>query len=99
MRLIISLLFIFFLPLFFTSCLNTAPSKPDEKKAATIELITKLDSGMTYKILKPGTGTETPKAGQKVTVHYAGWLDDNGKLGKKFDSSVDRGQKFTASAK
>ncbi len=39
--------------------------------------------------LKPGTGAEA-KAGQPVSVHYTGWLTD----GKKFDSSIDRGQPF-----
>ena len=27
-------------------------------------------------------------------MHYAGWLSDNGAKGRKFDSSVDRGQPF-----
>lgn len=51
-------------------------------------------SGLRYKIEKEGTGAEA-KAGQKVKVHYTGWLNDgkDGK-GKKFDSSVDRGQPF-----
>ena len=31
-------------------------------------------------------------AGTPVTVHYTGWLYEGGKKGKKFDSSVDRGQ-------
>jgi FKBP-type peptidyl-prolyl cis-trans isomerase len=36
-----------------------------------------------------GTGA-TAVAGKPVKVHYTGWLTD----GKKFDSSVDRGQPF-----
>jgi len=40
-----------------------------------------------------GSGAEA-KAGQNVTVHYTGWLSDNGKRGKQFDSSKDRGDPF-----
>ena len=40
-----------------------------------------------------GTGA-TPKTGQTPVMHYTGWLYENGKKGKKFDSSVDRGQPF-----
>ncbi len=40
--------------------------------------------------LKVGTGAEAT-ANKKITVHYTGWLTD----GKKFDSSVDRGQPFS----
>lgn len=40
-----------------------------------------------------GTGDEaTP--GHNVTVHYTGWLLTDGARGRKFDSSVDRGDPF-----
>ena len=42
---------------------------------------------------KVGTGA-SPKTGQTVTVHYTGWLYENGAKGKKFDSSVDRSEPF-----
>jgi len=44
-------------------------------------------SGLEYVDLVVGTGTQ-PAAGQTVSVHYTGWLTD----GRKFDSSLDRGQ-------
>lgn len=53
-----------------------------------------LSPGLKYKILKEGTSERKPVAGQTVEVHYTGWLYDNGNLGKKFDSSVDRGATF-----
>jgi FKBP-type peptidyl-prolyl cis-trans isomerase len=40
--------------------------------------------------LRVGTGTEA-KAGNRVTVHYTGWLTN----GRQFDSSKPRGEPFT----
>ena len=40
-----------------------------------------------------GTGA-TPKPGQICVMHYTGWLYQDGVKGKKFDSSLDRGQPF-----
>jgi FKBP-type peptidyl-prolyl cis-trans isomerase FkpA len=50
------------------------------------------DSGLKYEDLTSGDGA-TAAAGQKVTVHYTGWLES----GKKFDSSKDRNEPFAFS--
>src|SRR5260370_8531453 len=50
-------------------------------------------SGVQIADSKVGTGA-TPKPGQTCVMHYTGWLYENGAKGKKFDSSVDRGQPF-----
>ena len=65
-----------------------------EQEGMTPVTIKKTDSGLQYEIINPGSG-ESPKARHSVTVHYTGWLDNNGQPGTKFDSSVDRGQPFT----
>ena len=46
-------------------------------------------SGLEYVDLLVGTGAQ-PANGDTVSVHYTGWLTN----GKKFDSSVDRGEPF-----
>src|SRR5208337_3293455 len=51
-------------------------------------------SGLQITDITIGTGA-TPRPGQMCTVHYTGWLYENGAKGKKFDSSLDRGQPFT----
>ena len=51
-------------------------------------------SGLRIIDVKPGTGP-MPRAGQTVTVNYTGWLFVDGKKGKKFDSSLDRGEPFS----
>src|SRR5579872_248298 len=60
---------------------NSSPTKVTGKGKST-------SSGLQYWDLKEGTGA-TASSGKSVSVHYTGWLD---KGGKKFDSSVDRGQ-------
>lgn len=46
-------------------------------------------SGLQYIDVVQGTGDEA-RAGQRVTVHYTGWLTN----GQKFDSSRDRNDPF-----
>lgn len=54
---------------------------------ADAEIIT-TESGLKYSVLQAGDGKTFPSAGDKVKVHYRGWLTD----GTQFDSSIDRGQ-------
>ena len=50
-------------------------------------------SGLQYTDTVVGTGASG--AGKTATVHYTGWLYNNGQKGAKFDSSVDRGEPFS----
>jgi len=52
-----------------------------------------MPNGLKYTDTKAGDGA-TAASGNKVSVHYTGWLYNNGAKGAKFDSSVDRGQPF-----
>ena len=75
----------------------SVPSPIIAQSPITQETITKnLDnaiatpSGLKYIDIEVGTG-DSPTTGQTVKVHYTGTLTD----GKKFDSSLDRGQPFS----
>jgi len=48
-------------------------------------------SGLSYQVLKPGSGRRHPTETGTVTVHYSGWTTD----GKMFDSSTTRGEPAT----
>ena len=50
-------------------------------------------SGLQFTDTVVGDGPEAT-AGQHVTVHYTGWLYQNGEQGAKFDSSRDRNDPF-----
>jgi peptidylprolyl isomerase len=65
---------------------------PISKETSTMNLDNAITtpSGLKYIDTEVGTG-ESPTTGQTVKVHYTGTLTD----GKKFDSSVDRGQPFS----
>ncbi|XP_053411650.1 peptidyl-prolyl cis-trans isomerase FKBP4 [Nycticebus coucang] len=56
-----------------------------------VDITPKQDEGVLKVIKREGTGTETPMIGDRVFVHYTGWLLD----GTKFDSSLDRKDKFS----
>jgi len=82
-RLVASIAFLLALALMGWAQSDTsAPTKVTGKPVTT-------SSGLKYWDIKEGTGA-TAAAGQRVKVHYTGWLTN----GKKFDSSVDRNKPF-----
>ena len=68
-------------------CATSTPKPVAAQTAATPS------PGLQITDIKVGTGA-SPKLGQSCVVHYTGWLYENGVKGKKFDSSVDRGEPF-----
>ena len=81
-----SLKLVFFCSLLFVT-LIAAPVTAQVSDEAGETITTK--SGLQYVDMKVGEGPEAQK-GDRVKVHYTGWLTD----GSKFDSSVDRGEPF-----
>jgi peptidylprolyl isomerase len=70
-----------------------AASTPVGRSNAADNQVTEMPDGLKYTDTKIGDGA-TARAANKVSVNYTGWLYENGAKGKKFDSSVDRGQPF-----
>ena len=68
-------------------------SMPDSAAAQTAGKIMTTPSGLQIIDTAVGTGA-SPKSGQTCVMHYTGWLYEDGKKGKKFDSSVDRNEPF-----
>jgi peptidylprolyl isomerase len=65
--------------------IGSADAQKDEKKKESKVITSK--TGLKYTEEKEGSGAAA-KAGDTVSVHYTGRLKD----GKKFDSSLDRGE-------
>jgi peptidylprolyl isomerase len=79
----------------FVSALTgvVAAIAPTAAPAQEIGKMTTTSSGLQIDDTQIGTGA-TPRTGQICVMHYTGWLYENGAKGKKFDSSLDRGQPF-----
>jgi peptidylprolyl isomerase len=60
-----------------------APPTPTDLKQPP-DTATKTASGVSYQVLKTGTGAHHPSASDKVTVHYSCWRGD----GRLFESTV-----------
>lgn len=70
-----------------------SPAASAPKKEEKASKMIKTSSGLQYEDTVVGTGA-SPKPGQTCVMHYTGWLWQNEAKGKKFDSSVDRGEPF-----
>ena len=66
---------------------------PVPGKGDAASQVIEMPDGLKYTDTKLGEGASAA-AGNKVSVHYTGWLSKDGAKGAKFDSSVDRGQPF-----
>ena len=79
----------------------TPPTEATEAQPGAAEATAPADAfeiapGLSARILKNGYG-RTAQAGDLAEVHYTGWLFDEtaaDNRGTKFDSSVDRGERF-----
>ena len=63
------------------------PKTPADVAAPPADATT-TESGLAYKVLRPGTGIQHPNKRSTVVVHYTGWTT----AGERFDSSVLRGE-------
>ncbi len=70
-----------------------AANTPTSTQAQTVGKSMTTASNLQITDTVVGTGV-SPKTGQKCVMHYTGWLYQDGVKGKKFDSSLDRGQPF-----
>jgi FKBP-type peptidyl-prolyl cis-trans isomerase len=69
---------------------NTETTEEQTNKKETKEIKrTQTSEGIEYEAIQEGSG-EKPTDGQKVSIHYTGWVNDNGVPGIKIDSSRDR---------
>merc|ERR1712106_671927 len=73
---------------------NAAGLKLLEANKAKEGVVT-LPSGLQYKVVSPGTGTNHPTVDSPCECHYEGRTASNYPSGPKFDSSYDRGSPTT----
>jgi peptidylprolyl isomerase len=64
-----------------------APAAPDDVAAPPADA-KKTDSGLAFKVLVKGSGTDHPGPHDRVTIEYTGWKAD----GKTVDSSIPTGE-------
>ena len=68
---------------------NVDPAPAPSDVAAAPANASKTASGLTYHVIKKGSGGGHPSLQSIITIDYSGWTPD----GKLFDSSITRGEK------
>jgi FKBP-type peptidyl-prolyl cis-trans isomerase FkpA len=79
-----------------TAAADVVEEQTVSEESATATESFEIAPGLSAKVMKNGYG-RVAEAGDYVEVHYTGWLYDEAAAdnrGNKFDSSVDRGEKF-----
>jgi len=71
---------------------QVSPYTPPPDLTAPPADAVKAASGLISRVLTPGTGTQKPVPADIVTVHYTGWVANDGRM---FDSSIARGMPST----
>lgn len=71
-----------------------APRRPSRGEAPLPPPMVVTPSGLRFLDERVGTGP-APVQGQRIVVHYTGWLSEGGRKGRKFDSSLDRKEPLT----
>lgn len=65
-------------------CITNPYAPPADVAAAPVDAV-KLPSGLAYRVLQPGSGSEHPVLTDTIQVNYTGWTPD----GHMFDSTVN----------
>ena len=68
---------------------NIDPAPAPSDVAAVPADARKTASGLAYRMIKKGNGSDRPSLQSIITIDYSGWTPD----GKLFDSSITRGEK------
>src|SRR5690606_36606047 len=67
--------------------------RPNTDQESKRMAFTTTATGLQFEDTRVGDGAEA-QPGHNVTVHYTGWLYQDGEQGAKFDSSTDRDEPF-----
>ena len=77
-----------------TMCTCSHDTKDDGKKVSSKTSTTEQKALSVQILQEAALDAARPKTGDRVSVHYTGWLNDHDQLGEQFDSSYSRNAPF-----